>query len=180
MNKKLLYSLIASVSMASTGAYAATGSSVTTKAYVDAGLQYVYDVANGTETGTVQNLKTIVGAPASNEDPATGLIGDVSALQGTIGNTAMGTNAGTVTGAISELHTTVSELQSASKTYEGGDGIAVVAGESAGDPYTIGFELPTNQNDEVEPGAYIYTVGANGGEWQPLEMATTWNPGVLH
>lgn len=82
MKRNFLCGLIASVSMISIGAYAdpvpdASSSALTTKGYVDDGLKYVYKVANGTLPGTVQNLQSIVGAPASGNDPATGLVGAI-------------------------------------------------------------------------------------------------------
>ena len=91
MKKKLLYSLIASMSMISIGAYAAPGddasnSALTTKGYVDTGLKYVYDSIKG----DVNNVQ-----------------GDITDLQDTVGNAALGTSAQTVTGAINELNTTI-------------------------------------------------------------------------
>ena len=189
MKKKLLYSLIASMSVISIGAYAdpvqdATSSALTTKGYVDAGLKYVYDVANGTENGAVSGLRTdvnnlqnTVGAPASGGNPATGLVGDVSDLQGTIGNTAMGTTANTITGAIKELNDAIDDLEEASQTYNAGAGIVVTEGANEGDPATIGLALP---NNPTAGASYVFKPnGTGGGTWEAIEVESSWDPGFL-
>ena len=204
MKKKLLYSLIASMSMISIGAYAAPGddasnSALTTKGYVDAGLKYVYDVAEGTENGTVKTLKN------------------------TIGNAALGTSAQTVTGAINELNTTingdgvnsdglvgdvaglqdalddgngnlidvsqlkdtvgddnsglvkrVSELEAASQEYIKGTGIDI--SQNAQGKNVVSLDLGTTQNNTT----YVFKTDANGnGAWQAMEVEDSWNPGFL-
>ena len=112
MKKKLLYSLIASMSMISIGAYAAPGddastSALTTKGYVDTGLKYVYDSIKGDVTnvqGDITDLQNTVGAPASGGNAATGLVGDVAGLQDAIGTAGSGNTAGTgLTGDVEAL-----------------------------------------------------------------------------
>ncbi len=183
--------MIASLSMASTGAYAAN-SPVTTKDYVDAGLQYVYDVANGRVTGTVQTLESTIGTASTNEANGTGLIGRVESVENAIGTASEGETPGTgLTGAVESLQDTIGDanggliqrinsLEAVSQTYNGVDGIAITAGANEGDPSTIGLALPTDQNNEVAQGTYVYTVDANGGSWQQLDVATTWDSTVIH
>lgn len=194
MKKKLLYSLIASMSMISIGAYAAPGddastSALTTKGYVDAGLKYVYDVAEGTENGTVKTLKN------------------------TVGNAALGTSAQTVTGAINELNTTingdgvnsdglvgdvadlsgdVADLQDAlgdgngnlidvSTLKETVDGLSA---NSAIDGANTGVRI-SNKKIQLDVGnasntTYVYKTDSNGnGTWQAMEVEDSWNPGFL-
>lgn len=197
MKKTFLYSFVASVSLISIGAYAdpvdASSSALTTKGYVDAGLKYVYDVANGTTDGpmkdlqdslsdgnggliNVGDLKDTVGTAGVGGNPGTGLTGAVEDLQGSIGNTAMGTTAETITGAISELNSAIDDLESASQVYDPGEGIKVTAGANPGDASTIGLALPSNPT----AGSYVYKIDASGeGTWQALEVENSWNPGFL-
>lgn len=194
MKKKLLYSLIASMSMISIGAYAAPGddastSALTTKGYVDAGLKYVYDVAEGTENGTVKTLKN------------------------TVGNAVLGTSAQTVTGAINELNTTingdgvnsdglvgdvadlsddVADLQDAlgdgngnlidvSTLKETVDGLSA---NSAIDGANTGVRI-SDKKIQLDVGnasntTYVYKTDSNGnGTWQAMEVEDSWNPGFL-
>ena len=186
MKRNFLCGLIASVSMISIGAYAdpvpdASSSALTTKGYVDDGLKYVYKVANGTLPGTVQNLQSIVGAPASGNDPATGLVG-------AIGTAGSGNTPGTgLTGDVEALQKTVGDansglvqkvnsLESNSKTYNAGTGIKVTPGVAEGDPSTIGLKIDTVQNDAT----YVFKTDANGnGTWEPIEVESSWDPGFL-
>ena len=193
MKKSVLYSLIASISMVSASAYAtdpdATESALTTKGYVDAGLKYVYKVAEGTENGTVKTLKN------------------------TIGNTAMGTSAQTVTGAINELNTTingdgvnsdglvgdvadlsddVADLQDAlgdgngnlinvSTLKETVDGLSA---NSAIDGANTGVRI-SNKKIQLDVGnasntTYVFkTDGSGNGSWQALEVENSWDPTFL-
>lgn len=138
MNKRVLYGLMASVSMFSIAAYAdpapvadASNSALTTKGYVDTGLKYVYDSIQGDVNnvqGDITNLQNAlsdgngglidvgdlqdaIGTAGVGNTPGTGLIGDVEALQDTIGDA----NGGLVkdvadnTSDISALETTVGD-----------------------------------------------------------------------
>ena len=129
MKKSIVYSLLASVSMITTAAYAddpdLKAGVLTTQRYVDDGLEFVYKVANGTENGAVKtlqtdvsNLQTDVGDladeignysdPNDNTVTPSGIKGDIEALQDTVGNTDLtGIGDGTVTGAISGLDTAI-------------------------------------------------------------------------
>lgn len=194
MKKKLLYSLVVSMSMISIGAYAAPGddastSALTTKRYVDAGLKYVYDVAEGTENGTVKTLKN------------------------TVGNAVLGTSAQTVTGAINELNTTingdgvnsdglvgdvadlsddVADLQDAlgdgngnlidvSTLKETVDGLSA---NSAIDGANTGVRI-SDKKIQLDVGnasntTYVYKTDSNGnGTWQAMEVEDSWNLGFL-
>jgi len=108
MKKRVLYSLLTSLAVFSTAAYAedAPTSALTTKGYVDSGLKYVYDAIKGDVTdvqGDITDLQTAlsdgngglvdvsdladtVGTAGVGNTPGTGLIGDVEALQDTIGD----------------------------------------------------------------------------------------------
>ncbi|MBO7509125.1 MAG: hypothetical protein J6T57_02530 [Alphaproteobacteria bacterium] len=184
MNKKILYGLVASLSMVSAGAYAtdASENAVTTKGYVDAGLKYVYKVANGTENGAVKNinealsdgngglinvgdLKEKIGAKGTGDAAGSGLAGDVQSLEKTIGDENSG------------LVKKVNTLAASSKTYDAGDGIKVTAGANEGDPATIGLKLP----DNPAAGTYVYQIDANGnGTWQALEVEDDWDEAFLN
>ena len=159
MKKGFLYGLIASVSVFSIAAYAdpvadADSSALTTKGYVDTGLKYVYDAIKG-DVGDVQ--------------------GDITNLQNTVGNTDMGTNADTITGAISELNSAVQQLGTPNQ-YTDGDGIKVTPGANQSDPSSIGLDLPSNPS----AGSYVYKIDANGdGTWAPIEVEDSWDPGFL-
>lgn len=108
MKKGVLYSLLTSLAVFSTAAYAedASTSALTTKGYVDSGLKYVYDSIKGEVTdvqGDITNLQTAlsdgngglvdvsdlkdtIGTAGVGNTPGTGLIGDIEALQDTIGD----------------------------------------------------------------------------------------------
>lgn len=183
MKKKILYGLVASLSMVSAGAYAtdASENAVTTKGYVDAGLKYVYKVANGTENGAVKNinealsdgngglinvgdLKVKIGAKGTGGAEGTGLAGDVQSLEKTIGDENSG------------LVKKVNTLAASSKTYDAGDGIKVTAGANEGDPATIGLDVNTSANT-----TYVFKTDANGtGTWQALEVEDDWDEAFLN
>lgn len=105
MKKSVLWTLMASISAVSVGAaYAddpvsqpdATAAALTTKGYVDAGLQYVYKSAKD----------------------------DTKAISDKVGDTTMGTKAPTITGAISELNQAIKGIENAQE-YTAGTGINV-------------------------------------------------------
>ena len=159
MKKKLLYSLIASMSMISIGAYAAPGddasnSALTTKGYVDTGLKYVYDSIKGDVNnvqGDITDLQNTVGAPASGGNAATGLVGDVAGLQDAIGTAGVGSTPGTgLTGRVEALEDTVTTLDNL-----GTD------------------DLEANKK-------YILQTNSNGeGSWSELEVESSWDPTFL-
>jgi len=166
MKRNFLCGLIASVSMISIGAYAdpvpdASSAALTTKGYVDDGLKYVYKVASGISDGAVKSLQNIVGAPANGSDPATGLVGDVEALQKTVGNETSG------------LVKRVTDLEN-SNGYTAGTGIKVTPG-TGDNPSTIGLDVTTSANT-----TYVFKTDANGaGTWSEMEVADTWDPTFL-
>ena len=91
MKRNFLCGLIASVSMISIGAYADNDdNALTTKKYVNDGLEYVYKVASGISDGAVKSLQTIVGnaADPANNVEATGLVKRVTDLENSNGYTA--------------------------------------------------------------------------------------------
>lgn len=163
MKRNFLCGLIASVSMISIGAYAdpvpdASSAALTTKGYVDDGLKYVYKVASGISDGAVKSLQTIVGAPTNGDKPGTGLIGDVEALQKTVGDANGG------------LVKRVTDLES-TNGYTAGTGIVVTPG-TGNTPSTIGLKIEETQNDTT----YVFKTDANGaGTWQAMEVESTWN-----
>ncbi len=191
MKKGVFYGLVASVSMFSLSAYAtdASESALTTKGYVDAGLKHVYKVANGTSNGAVKNLQnalsdgngglinvgdlqTAIGSESVGQTPGSGLLGDVETLQDKIGNTAMGTQAGTVTGAIKELKDAVDSVET--NNYTDGTGIKITPGAN-GDPASIGLDI-----SDPAAGSYTYQVDDQGnGTWAPIEVEDSWDPGFL-
>lgn len=211
MKKSVLYSLMASVSMFSIGAYAedASTSALTTKGYVDTGLKYVYDSIKGDVTNVQGNITDIqnalsdgngglvdvgdlantVGTAGSQGNPGTGLIGNVEALQDTVGDL----NSGLVkavsdnTSDISALETTVgdangglvkrvNDLETSSIVYTAGDGIKVTPGATSSDPSTIELNINNAQNNTT----YVYKTDNSGnGTWQAMEVEDSWNPGFL-
>ncbi|MBQ6027508.1 MAG: hypothetical protein IJL21_03095 [Alphaproteobacteria bacterium] len=166
MKRNFLCGLIASVSMISIGAYAdpvpdASSAALTSKGYVDDGLKYVYKVASGISDGAVKSLQNIVGAPANGSDPATGLVGDVEALQKTVGNETSG------------LVKRVTDLEN-SNGYTAGTGVKVTPG-TGDNPSTIGLDVTTSANT-----TYVFKTDANGaGTWSEMEVADTWDPTFL-
>ncbi len=137
MKKRVLYGLMASVSMFSIAAYAdpapvadASNSALTTKGYVDTGLKYVYDSIQGDVNnvqGDITNLQNAlsdgngglidvgdlqdaIGTAGSGNTPGTGLTGAVEELQDTIGTAGVGNTPGTgLTGDVEALQDTVGD-----------------------------------------------------------------------
>lgn len=193
MKKSVLYSLIASVSMVSIGAYAedANSTALTTKGYVDAGLKYVYDAAKGDITSLqtalsdgngglidVGDLADTVGVAGTGGNPGTGLVGAVESLQDTVGDSTDGlvkdvTDLQTAVGdANNGLIKKVNDLESSSIVYTPGDGIAVTAGANPGDPATISLDLGTTSANTT----YVYKTDNSGvGSWQEMEIESTWS-----
>lgn len=174
MKKIVLFSVAtASTLTCSYGAFATSqATDLTTRNYVDEGLSFVYQKAKevddkvGTKgdantnasglAGDVAALENVVGDAAEGNNPATGLRGDVANLQ---------TN-------VSTLQSTVSGLQAASKTYANGAGIAINQGEEETDPYSIGLNLPAGA---VDGAAYVFQPDSNGGAWVQLSVTDTWD-----
>lgn len=208
MKKKLMCGLMLSVSLFSIAAYAdEEDDKLTTKGYVNSGLQFVYDVATGKSNGTVKNLQQSVnnmenalsdgngglidvgnlaeqlGTAGANETPGTGLTGKVEALQTAVGNDSSG-----LVKEIADLKDTVGDntkglvkkvnsLVESSKTYNAGAGIEVKAGATDSDPSTIGIALPANAPDGTK---YVFqSDGQGGGTWIKMQVANTWNSDFL-
>ncbi len=203
MKKKLLYSLIASMSMVSIGAYAedASSSALTTKGYVDAGLKYVYDSIQsdvGDIQGDITNLQNTVGAPASGGNAATGLVGDVAGLQDAIGTAGVGNTPGTgLTGDVEALQDALDDGNgnlidvSQLKDTVGDDSSGLVKRvnelEAASQEYIEGTGIDISQNAQgknvvsLDLGTtqnnttYVFKTDANGnGTWQAMEVESTW------
>ncbi len=132
MKKRVLYSLLTSLAVFSTAAYAedAPTSALTTKGYVDSGLKYVYDSIKDEVTdvqGDITNLQTAlsdgngglvdvsdlkdtIGTAGVGNTPGTGLIGDIEDLQDAIGTAGNGNTPGTgLTGDVEALQDTVGD-----------------------------------------------------------------------
>ena len=203
MKKKLLYSLIASMSMVSIGAYAedASSSALTTKGYVDAGLKYVYDSIQsdvGDIQGDITNLQNTVGAPASGGNAPTGLAGDVAGLQDAIGTAGVGNTPGTgLTGDVEALQDALDDGNgnlidvSQLKDTVGDDSSGLVKRvnelEAASQEYIEGTGIDISQNAQgknvvsLDLGTtqnnttYVFKTDANGnGTWQAMEVESTW------
>lgn len=194
MKKSVLYSLMASVSMFSIGAYAedASTSALTTKGYVDTGLKYVYDAIKGDVTdvqGDITNLQTAL------SDGNGGLV-DVGDLANTVDDnttaidaleTAVGNDSAGLVKDVADLKTTVgdntaglvkrvNDLETSSIVYTAGDGIKVTPGETSSDPSTIELNINNAQNNTT----YVYKTDNSGnGTWQAMEVEDSWNPGFL-
>ena len=197
MRKSIMCGLMISVSMFSIGAYAADGDdALTTKKYVNDGLEFVYKVATGASDGAVKTLQQnvgdlqgTVGTAGVGSIPGTGLIGDVETLQSTIGTAGVGDTPGTgLAGAVESLQDTigdannglvqkVNQLAESSKTYTAGDGIRVTPGATDDDPSTIGIALP---NGAASGTRYVFQSNGNGGgTWTAIDVADTWDPSFL-
>lgn len=180
-NKKLLFGAALSVWMLTPCAFAADDNAdakLTTRGYVDSGLSFVYQKADAAETkadaadakavavgGRVDTLESVVGNTVS-----TGLRGDVATLQGNVGT--LQTNVGTLQGTVGTLQTDVNNLKTASKTYTGGTGITVTAGQG-NNPSTINLDLPANPTAGAN---YVFqSNGSGGGTWTALSVEDTWD-----
>jgi hypothetical protein len=157
MNKKLLYSLIASLTMISAGAYANEpvqdddNSALTTKGYVDAGLKFVYDSAKSNVEGIetdITNLQEAVGTAGTPGNAGTGLVGDVEELQNAIGTAGQNNEQGTgLTGRVEALEDAVTTLDN----------------------------LGTNNLGNNKK--YILQTNSDGeGSWSEIKVESTWNP----
>ena len=191
MKKSVLYTLMASISMTAFAAYAedASTNALTSKGYVDEGLRYVYDIANGTRNGAVKDIQTAL----SDEN---GDLIDVSNLADTVDDnataigaleTAVGNNSAGLVKDVADLKTTVGDnsaglvkrvkdLEQSSIVYTAGDGIVVTPGETSSDPSTIGLNISNVQNNTT----YVYKTNGSGvGTWQAMEVENTWDPTFL-
>lgn len=194
MKKSVLYSLMASVSMFSIGAYAedASTSALTTKGYVDTGLKYVYDSIKGDVTNVQGNITDIQNALSDGNG---GLV-DVGDLADTVDDnataigaleTAVGNNSAGLVKDVADLKTTVgdnsaglvkrvNDLETSSIVYTAGDGIKVTPGATSSDPSTIELNINNAQNNTT----YVYKTNGSGvGSWQAMEVEDSWNPGFL-
>jgi hypothetical protein len=182
MKKSLVCGFMISASIFSVAAYAdPNDDALTTKKYVNDGLEYVYKVANGTSNGTVKNLQSAL----SDEN---GNLINVGDLADKVGTESVGNISGTgLTGAVEDLQNTVgdatkglvkkvNDLENSSNVYNAGAGIVVTPGTS-GNPSTIGIDVPTNASDGV---TYVFQSDGNGGgSWVALKVEDTWNPTFL-
>ena len=171
MNKKLLYSLMASLSMISVGAYAApisddSTAALTTKGYVDTGLKYVYDSIKGDVTnveGDVTDLQTIVGheADPEHEISASGLVKDVADLQND------------VDGLADDVDDLQDAVGTAGQDNTPGTGLTGRV-EALEDTITTLDSLGTDNLQANKK--YILQTNAQGeGSWSEIEVESTWN-----
>lgn len=175
MKRKVLFSVaMASTLTCSYGAFATSQpTDLTTRNYVDEGLSFVYQKAKAVEDK--------VGTKGDTNTEASGLAGDVAALESAVGDVAKGNNpatglrgdVATLQTNVSTLQSTVSGLQAASKTYANGAGIAITEGQTEGDPYSVGLNLPENV---VDGASYVFQPdGSGGGSWVQLSVTDTWD-----
>lgn len=168
MKKSMVCGLMMSVSMFSIAAYADNDdNALTTKKYVNDGLEFVYKVANGVSPGAVKTLQETVSGraadPENNIEATTGLVGDVAALQNTVNNATTG------------LVKRVTDLE-ATTGYTAGTGVVVTPGEND-DPSTIGIAVPSNATNGTK---YVFQSDGNGGgTWTKMEVADTWSSTFL-
>ena len=140
---------------------------LTTKKYVNDGLEFVYKVANGVSPGAVKTLQETVSGraadPENNIEATTGLVGDVAALQNAVGDATGG------------LVKRVTDLE-ATTGYTAGTGVAVTPGEN-GDPSAIGIAVPNNATDGAK---YVFQSDGNGGgTWTKIDVVNTWDSSFL-
>lgn len=164
--KKIIFSGFMGAMLA-VPAFAADGTSLTTKNYVDDGLRAVYSASksytDSVITGTQEN-------PGLNPR-VTQLETDVDTLADTIGDSDMGTTADTVTGAISELKQQIESLDGITDTdttYAAGDGITIDTNNNN----TISVDgLATTKASGNTTKMYIYQNGA----LTEMPVASTWS-----
>lgn len=181
MNKKLLYTLIAFISMISFQAYAtgedADPSALTTKGYVDTGLKYVYDSIKGDVNnveGDITNLQNALGDGNGGlinvgnlQDDIDGLSDDVDDLQTVVGSPADGNNPatgliGTVGDANSGLVKDVNDLKTTVGNASSGLVKRVNELEAASQEYVEGTGIDISEN-------------AQGKNVVSLDLGTTQN-----
>jgi hypothetical protein len=188
MKKSMVCGLMMSVSMFSIAAYADNDdNALTTKKYVNDGLEFVYKVANGVYDGTVKTLQNTVGTATVGNTPGTGLVGNVETLQSAVGTAGVGGAAGTgLTGAVETLQSTVGDATTglvkrvadleSSNGYTAGTGVVVTPGAS-GAPSTIGVAVPSNATNGAK---YVFQSDGNGGgTWTQMEVVNTWDSSFL-
>ncbi len=178
MKKRVLYSLLTSLAVFSTAAYAedAPTSALTTKGYVDSGLKYVYDSIKDEVTdvqGDITNLQTAlsdgngglidvsdlqdtIGTATNGNTPGTGLIGDIEDLQDAVGTAGNGNTPGTgLTGDIEALQDTIGTAGSGNTPGTGLTGDIEALQDTIGD---ANGGLVKRVND-LESSSNVYTAG---------------------
>lgn len=192
MNKKLLYSSIAFVSMIATAAYAdpdPKAGVLTTQRYVDDGLAYVYGVANNAQTD-VDDLADIVNGHAADPEhgiqASSGLVGDVTNLQTDVGDiqTALSDGNGDLIN-VSTLKNTVGnnssglvkDVNDVKNALSDGNGGLINVGQLKNTVDTLD-SLSTDDLEENK--TYVLKTDANGeGSWSELETVNSWDPTFL-
>ena len=194
MKKSIIYGMIASISMISATAYADPVSddataALTTKGYVDSGLKYVYDVATGASNGAVSAIQTALDdgngnlidvstiqdeignySDTANNIQASGLKGDIEALDDAIGTATSGNTPGTgLTGRVEDLEDQVGtgSLSTQSQTLTG-------AVNELKDTIDTLDSLGT---DNLDPNKkYILQTDANSeGSWSEIAIEDSWS-----
>ena len=87
--KTVLFSFAALSILATTPGFSADVAHLTTKGYVDSGLQAVYNRAKALNAATQNGLDTLtlyVGKPATDDSPATGLTAEIDRLSSDVGS----------------------------------------------------------------------------------------------
>lgn len=175
-SKTILFGAIMSV-LATPAAFAAGETNLTTRGYVDGGLSFVYQKAADAQDD-VDSLKSVVGAAANGQNEATGLVGKVAGLENVVGASSsegLQGAVGTLQNDVTDLKTDVSTLQAASKTYTGGTGITVTAGQG-NNPSTINLNL----NNPTNGASYVFqSDGSTGGSWVALSVENNWDASAV-
>jgi len=154
MKKIVMSSIIASV-LGVTSAFADVAATVASKSYVDSGLQAVYNNVNN----KIGNINTVIGNVSSQGVEASGLLGQIEALQDAVGDE---NDSNSIVGRIEALESNGLTGQSAGAGIDITDGTISIDGLSA-----------TTATDNK-----IYVLQNN--EATELNVQTTWtNPNWL-
>ena len=163
MKKIILSSIIASA-LGMTSAFADVAATVASKSYVDSGLQAVYNNVDGKITG----VKTVIGTEATQTENATGLIGDVRALEDDVEGLQTAVGSATTAGSILYRIKDLEENGFSASDITGTAGVNV----SNGVVSINGLDTSTGSDNK------IYVLQNN--EATELNVQTTWtNPNWL-
>lgn len=156
MKKIILSSIIASA-LGLTSAFADVAATVASKSYVDSGLQAVYNNVNG----KIGDINTAIGNASSQGVAASGLIGQIEALQTAVGDE---NDSNSIVGRIEALE----ENAIVNPTPSAGAGIDITSGAIS----INGLDTTTSNDNK------IYVLQNN--EATELNVQTTWtNPAWL-
>ncbi|MCQ2572090.1 MAG: hypothetical protein MJ165_03805 [Alphaproteobacteria bacterium] len=148
--KKIIMSSIIASALGLTSAFADVAATVASKSYVDSGLQAVYNNVNG----KIGDINTVIGNVSSQGVEASGLLGQIEALQDAVGD---GNDSDSIVGRIEALESNGFSSQSA------GAGIDVTSGTIS----INGLDTTTGSDNK------IYVLQNN--EATELNVQTTWS-----